>query len=121
MVWSDCKAFISTARLSLESTSDASQLFLLTSAELLHSLDGSGSYCEDQLLALPYPGAHEAGHLDPQVHLSPSHPLVQPSKGIQEDHPHTNEDITAELWLELASEGGEEAGWFLLGRLSCWN
>jgi len=36
-------------------------------------------------------------------------------------NPHTMEDITAKLWLELASEDGEEAGWFLSGRLSCWN
>ena len=67
---------------------------LLTSAELLHSLDSTGGYCEDQLLILIHAGVSLAGH---QVLLHPSHPLGQPIWVIQEQDPlNTGKEISAD-------------------------
>ena len=92
---------------------------LLTSAELLHSLDSTGGYCEDQLLILIHAGVSLAGH---QVLLHPSHPIGQPI-GLSKNRILSTQGRRFQqmLIMRLASEGGEEAGWFFLGRLSCWN
>jgi hypothetical protein len=65
--------------------------------QLKKQWSGTGVYCENQVLALPYLGGHN-GHLDHQVVLQTGHPLGQPKRFSKKDHP-------TQGMVEVAGEG----------------